>query len=218
MPEISSLASFILASLVVLILPGPGVVYVVARSAAQGSAAGLVSAAGLSAGAFLQVLAATAGLSAVLVTSATAFAVVKWIGAGYLIYLGVSAILSRTQVKTSNTLSTATPALPWRRLFFDGVVVSFFNPKIALFFLAYLPQFVSAGGASATQQIFVLGCLYAVLAFMTDGSYALIAGRIRLWAAGRLGGWLGARTWPRFMIGGLYIGLGVKAALSERPS
>ena len=132
------LLGFVAVALVVLLIPGPGVLYMVARSLGQGQRAGLVSVVGLSVGALVHVSAATAGLSAILLTSATAFGFVKTLGAGYLIYLGVRAILARYE-----TTDVGAP-LPrsLRRLFIDGVVVSVFNPKIAVFFLAFLPQFV----------------------------------------------------------------------------
>ena len=138
MPGDTLLLGFVAAALVVLLIPGPGVLYMVARSLGQGQRAGLVSVVGLSVGALVHVSAATAGLSAILLTSATAFGFVKTFGAGYLIYLGVRAILARDE-----TTDVGAP-LPrsLRRLFIDGVVVSVLNPKIAVFFLAFLPQFV----------------------------------------------------------------------------
>jgi len=132
MPDSTSLFAFVAAALVVLLIPGPGVMYVLARSLSQGQRAGLVSVLGLSAGAFVHVIAATVGLSALLVASAAAFGVVKLLGAGYLIYLGIRALLSRE--------ANAEVAMPaprsLRRLFTDGVIVSVLNPKVAVFFLA----------------------------------------------------------------------------------
>ena len=203
------LLGFVVASLVVLLMPGPGVVYVVARSVGQGRRAGLTSVLGLSAGALAQVVAATAGLSAILLTSATAFGVVKMLGAAYLVYLGIRTLLARS----SPTDVTSTPISPGR-LFTDGVIVSVFNPKIALFFLAYLPQFVDPGKGSITQQVFLLGVIYVALALITDGTYALLAGTLRRWLRGRVM----RGSAPRYLSGSLYLGLGVNAALAERPS
>ncbi len=137
------LIGFVAAALVVLLIPGPGVLYVVARSVSQGLPAGLASALGLSAGALVHVVAAAGGLSALLLASATAFEIVKLLGAGYLIYLGLRTLFARAPLPG---LQAPSP-LPVRRLFFDGVIVSVLNPKIAVFFLAFLPQFVdpSAG-------------------------------------------------------------------------
>ena len=201
------LLGFIAASIVVLLIPGPGVLYVVARSVIQGYGAGLVSALGLSAGAFVHVAAATAGLSAILLTSATAFGIVKVLGAGYLIYLGIRTLLARRptpRIETSTSLSSY-------RLFTDGVVVSVFNPKIAVFFLAFLPQFVDPSRGPITHQVLLLGIIYVGLALITDGAYALLAGSLRHW----LGGRIMQGPLPRYLSGGVYMGLGVNAALAD---
>lgn len=208
MPDAASLIGFIAASLVVLLLPGPGVLYVVAQSSAQGVRAGLVSALGLSAGAMVHVIAATAGLSAVLIASATAYGIVKLAGAAYLIYLGVRMLTSRGWTSPPKTAGNR----PVRRVFADGVLVSVFNPKIAVFFLAYLPQFVDPARGPVAQQVFLLGATYSLLAIVTDGSYALVTGGLRT----RLQGRTRWARWPRALGGGLLIALGVRAALAER--
>ena len=208
MPSSASLLGFVAAALVVLLIPGPGVLYVVARSVGQGYRAGVVSALGLSLGALVHVAAATAGLSAILLTSATAFGIVKALGAGYLIYLGVRTLLSKRPTASAETPSP----LSFSRLLGDGVIVSIFNPKIAVFFLAFLPQFVEPGRGSIPQQVFFLGCLYAAIAFVTDSAYALLAGSLRHWVGGRVM----RGPLPRYVSGGLYIGLGVNAALTGR--
>ena len=208
MPSGTLLLGFVAASLVVLLMPGPGVLYVVARSVGQGYRAGLASTLGLSAGALVHVVAATLGLSAILLTSATAFGMVKAVGAGYLIYLGLRTLL---ECRPSGGLA-APPPLPVSRLFRDGVVVSVFNPKIAVFFLAFLPQFVDPSRGPVPQQILLLGVLYVALALVTDGAYALLAASLRQWLSGRV---LRSRL-PRYLSGGIYLGLGVKAALAER--
>ena len=204
----SLLIGFIAASLVVLILPGPGVLYVIARSAAQGYRAGLASVVGLSLGALVHVAAAAAGLSALLMTSATAFTVIKLLGAGYLIYLGVSTLLSKsppTRIDTPAPLSV-------HRLIVDGIIISIFNPKIAIFFLAFLPQFVDPPFGPIPQQILWLGLIYVGLALLTDGAYALMAGGLRHWIGDRFL----QSPLPRYAIGSLYIGLGINAALTGR--
>jgi threonine/homoserine/homoserine lactone efflux protein len=207
-PDTWSLLGFVAAALVLLVTPGPGVLYVVARSVEQGRRAGLVSVLGLSAGALVHVGAAAAGISAILLASATAFGLVKALGAAYLIYLGIRTLLGRrsaanVEVYTSRTL---------HRLFRDGVLVSVLNPKIALFFLAFLPQFVDPHGAPVPQQIVVLGLVYVSLALVTDGGYALLASRLR--------GWLGTRglhgPLPRYLCGSVYLGLGISTALTGR--
>ena len=204
----STLFAFVIAALIVLLIPGPGVVYVVTRSVTQGRQAGLVSAAGLSAGAVAHVVAATVGMSTILLASATAFSVVKILGAGYLIYLGV-----RTLTGSASAKPIERPAArSLRRLFLDGVMVSVLNPKVAVFFLAFLPQFADPGRGSVPLQVFLLGLLYCALALITDGGYALLASELR----GRLGSRLGQRSWPRYASGTVYIGLGVSTALVDR--
>lgn len=207
MPEGASLLAFVAAALVVLVIPGPGVLYIIARSLSQGRRAGLISVLGLSVGALVHVVAATAGLTAILLTSATAFGIVKALGAAYLIYLGLCALFSRqpavdVEAPAPHSLS---------RLFTDGVIVSVLNPKIAVFFLAFLPQFVDPARGSASQQVFLLGLLYVLLALFTDGAYAVLAGGLR-----RLGGQLMAGPLPRFASGIVYLGLGVSTALADR--
>ena len=208
MPDGTALLAFVVAALVVLLIPGPGVLYVLARSLAQGQKAGLVSVLGLSAGAFLHVVAATVGLSAVLVASAAAFGVVKLLGAAYLIYLGVRAFLTRG----SNGYVEVSAPRSLRRVFRDGVIVSVLNPKIAVFFLAFLPQFADPLRGPVSQQIFLLGFLYCMLSLCTDGAYALLASRLRPW----LGGPVARSPIPRYATGTVYVGLGVSTALAER--
>lgn len=208
MPGTDSLLAFVVAALVVLLIPGPGVLYIVARSLAQGQRAGLVSVLGLSVGALFHVAAAAVGLSAILLASATAFGIVKALGACYLIYLGIRALFA----SDSGTAADVSTHLPLRRLFTDGVVISVLNPKIAVFFLAFLPQFVSPEFGQVSHQILFLGVLYVVLALFTDGAYAFLSSRLR--------GWLGSRIvqgpLPRYASGAVYLGLGVSTALADR--
>jgi len=199
---------FIIAALVVLLIPGPGVLYILAQSVSHGYRAGLASVVGLAVGALVHVAAATAGLSAILLASATAFGLIKALGAGYLIYLGISTLLAKRPVVDAHSPL----ALPHHRLFVDGVLISVFNPKIALFFLAFLPQFVDPNGAAVAHQILFLGLIYVSLALLTDGAYALLAGVLR------------SRITPRtlqgpvlrYASGMIYLGLGVTAALTGR--
>ena len=208
MPDTASLAAFIAAALVVLLIPGPAVLYIITRSLGQGRRAGLISVLGLSTGALVHVAAATAGLSAVLMTSATAFSVVKYLGAAYLIYLGIRALIARDSAGGAGPESPSSR----RRVFVEGVLVSLLNPKIAVFFLAFLPQFVSAARGDVTQQVLTLGLVYIGLALITDSAYALLAGSARRLVSGRV--MQGAL--PRYATGAIYIGLGVTTALSGR--
>jgi len=207
MPDLASVGLFVVAALLLLLTPGPAVLYIVARSLEQGRRAGLVSALGVHAGTLVHVVAAAAGVSAVLAASATAFSAVKYVGAAYLIYLGVRRLRDRRSV-----LRTAQPApVSLRRAFVDGVVVNVLNPKTALFFLAFLPQFVDVSRGAVGVQILALGALFVALGLVTDGGYALTAGTAARWLRGR----------PRFLAserfvsGGMYIGLGVFAAVSS---
>ncbi len=208
MPEPATLLGFIAASLVVLLIPGPAVLYTVARSLSQGRRAGLTSVLGLSAGALVHVAAATVGLSAILFASAIAFDIVKLLGAGYLIYLGIRMLLARD---SATNMDTSTPR-SFNRLFRDGVVISVLNPKIAVFFLAFLPQFADPSRGPVQQQILFLGLLYVTLAFITDGAYALLASHLRRWIGSRaIRGQL-----PRYASGVVFIGLGITTALADR--
>ena len=203
----SSLGLFVIAALVLLVTPGPAVLYIVTRSIDQGRRAGLVSMLGVHVGTLVHVAAAAVGLSAVLVASATAFTALKWLGAAYLVYLGVRRILDRT---ATTTVASDRPR-PLRRAFLDGVLVNTLNPKTALFFLAFLPQFVDLSRGRPEAQILGLGLLFVLLGTLTDGAYALSAGTAARWLRGR----------PRFLAserwvsGSVYIGLGVVAAVSS---
>lgn len=207
-PGSASLLGFVAAALVVLSIPGPGVLYVVARSLSQGRRAGLVSVVGLSVGALAHVAAATVGLLAILLTSATAFGIVKALGAGYLIYLGIRTLLGRDSTAGVDTYAAHSMC----RLFTDGVAVSVLNPKIAVFFLAFLPQFVDPSGGPVPQQVLFLGVLYVTLAVFTDSAYACLAGSLRGW----LGGHVIRGPLPRYASGVVYLGLGVSTALADR--
>jgi len=203
-----SLLGFIAAALVLLLTPGPGVMYIVARSIGQGSRAGLVSVLGLAAGALVHVAAAAAGISTILLASATAFGLVKAAGAAYLIYLGIRTLLARGAVASTEVFTPRSSG----RLFADGALVSILHPKIALFFLAFLPQFVDPGRGPVAQQILLLGLLYVALALVTDSAYALLAGSLRHRLRDRaLQGPL-----PRYISGSVYLGLGVGMALTGR--
>lgn len=207
LPDPGSFGMFVLAAFFLLITPGPAVLYIVARSVDQGRRAGLVSAAGVHAGTLVHIAAAAAGVSMVLAASATLFALVKYLGAGYLIFLGVRRLLDPTPLVAPG----AAPAIPWRRAFLDGAVVNVLNPKTALFFLAFLPQFVDPARGPVGPQVLVLGFAFVALGLITDGSYAIAAGSARRWLL-RSPRFLSGQRW---VTGGMYIGLGVMAAMSD---
>lgn len=197
---------FVLASLALLVVPGPAVLYIVARSVSQGRLAGVVSAAGVQVGASVHIVAAALGLSAVLLSSALAFNIVKYLGAAYLIYLGVRQWLARELA----TGEMAVQPESLRRIFAQGVVVNVLNPKTALFFFAFLPQFVDPASGNVAAQVLLLGLLFVTLAVINDGAYALLAGALGNWLRGNRRFWAGQRLFA----GAVYVGLGVTTALS----
>ncbi|MCL4879890.1 MAG: LysE family translocator [Anaerolineae bacterium] len=202
----SNFSLFLTATLVLLLTPGPAVLYVIARSIDQGRKAGLVSVLGLALGTLFHVFAAAMGLSALLLSSALAFNLVKYLGAAYLIYLGVQRLLSKEEVPAV----TAAQENSLSRAFSQGVVVNFLNPKTALFFFAFLPQFVDSSTGSVTLQFLMLGIIFVLLAVCTDGLYALFAGTLGRWLRGNLQ----FLRLQRYFAGWVYIGLGLTTALA----
>jgi threonine/homoserine/homoserine lactone efflux protein len=205
-PDAATLGVFVAAALALLLVPGPAVLYIVARSIDQGRSAGLVSVLGVHLGSLVHVAAAAVGLSSLLVSSAIAFSVVKYAGAAYLIYLGVRALAAREQPVELQVRTAA----PLGKLLRQGAVVNILNPKTALFFLAFLPQFVDPDAGYVAAQLAFFGLVFVALGLVTDSLYAL--------AAGTAGGWLrssrffvGARRW---VSGTVFIGLGLATALS----
>ena len=207
LPDAANLGVFAAAAALLLVTPGPAVLYIVARSIHEGRRAALVSVLGVHAGTLVHIASAAAGLSALLAASATAFSAVKYLGAAYLVYLGIRRLLD------ASTAVAVGPgaARSLRRAFVDGVVVNVLNPKTALFFLAFLPQFVDEGRGHVGAQILGLGALFVALGLMTDGVYALGAGSAAQWLRARPG-FLSRERW---VSGSMYIGLGVVAALSS---
>jgi len=173
MPDASAFLLFLAASLALLVVPGPAVMYIVARSIDQGRWAGIVSALGLAAGSIILIVAAAFGVSAVLAASPAAFDTVRYLGAAYLAYLGVRTALSRPV----SAAGEHAPPERLRKIFLEGIVVNLLNPKTALFFFAFLPQFVDPTG-SVRLQIVVMGLTFTVMGMLTDGVYALVAGAV----------------------------------------
>lgn len=204
MPSGSALVLFVAAALVVLLVPGPAVIYVATRAIAQGRAAGLASVLGIATGSLVHVVAAAAGLSAILAASATTFTAVKLAGAAYLVVLGVRRIVR----PGGGDEEVGRPASV-RRVYVQGIVIQALNPKAALFFLAFIPQFVDPAGNVAVE-IVVLGTLFTALGVCTDSAWAL--------AANAAGSWLRQR--PSFrrrgerVAGTVYVGLGLTAAIA----
>lgn len=207
-PELATLALFAGAAVLLLVVPGPVVLFVIARSLDQGRGAGLVSVLGVHLASALHVGAAAVGLSALLVSSADGFTAVKLAGAAYLAYLGI-----RRLVEKDRSIDLSAPArAPMAKLFWQGFIVNLLNPKTALFFLAFLPQFVDPARGSLAAQIGFLGFLFIALGLVSDGAYALLAGAIRKWLARRPR----ALRIERYASAGTYLGLGVLTALAKR--
>ena len=206
-PPAANLSLFIGAALVLLLVPGPAVLYIIARSAEQGRLAGFISDLGIQTATLVHVLAAAIGMSALLAASAVAFGVVKYAGAAYLIWLGIKKIFGSSEAADNGV---ALVRYSYARLLRDGFVVNLLNPKAALFFFALLPQFVDVSRGHVPMQVVFLGLLFAALGLMTDGCYALVAGTAGHWLK-RSRGYL---AFERYISGTLFIGLGLTAAFA----
>ena len=207
MPAPTTLLVFALAAGVLVIIPGPNHIYIVTRSIAQGRRVGLASAFGVETGTLVHITAAAVGLSAVIASSAVAFNVVRYLGAAYLVFLGLRALLRDHGAQLEDGATRIGSA---HRAYVDGILVNVLNPKVALFFLAFLPQFVDPSRGATVTQILVLGLVVFVIATTSDVVYAL--------AAGALGSWLRGRPAfvrrQRYLTGGIYLGLAAVATLA----
>ena len=199
---------FIFASLVLIATPGQDMILVMSRSIAQGAAAGVVTAAGVSVGLLGHTVLATLGLGAILRTSEWLFLALKLVGAAYLLYLGITLV----RTKRSALAIGSEPARSLGKLFFDGAFSNLSNPKVAIFYFAFLPQFVSPNAQHPTLTVFVLGLGFAGLTFLVKAPVGIFAGA--------LSGWLRFRpsvlTWVYRCSGAILVGLGVRLALERR--
>lgn len=208
MPELSNLFAFVGATVVLLLIPGPAVLYILNRTLADGRRAGLAAVAGLEAGDTIQATLAALGLSAVLATSAGLFELVKWSGVVYLMVTGV-----RTLLTPPSALLLEQPAVGARHSFRQGVIVNALNPKTALFFLSIFPQFVEADAGNARVQSLVLAVVFVVLATCFNTTYSLMASVLRdLLLRGRA-----VYVMRRYVSGALFIGLGLLSMTATRP-
>lgn len=198
---------FILSGLLLNITPGVDFAYVISRSAAQGFRAGVWASLGIGAGCMVHIAAAALGLSAILATSAMAFTVVKWLGAAYLVYVGLSMLRSRAAVAELASLAPSAAT----RIFWQGFLTNALNPKVALFFLAFVPQFIDAGSSSKVSAFLFLGAVFNVNGTLWNLFVAWTAARVvgRLRVASAVGIWLNRA------LGALFIGLGLRLALSD---
>jgi threonine/homoserine/homoserine lactone efflux protein len=208
MPSPEVFAAFAVASLALLVVPGPSVLYIVTRSVHHGRAAGLVSVLGIHTGSIVHVAAAAFGVSAILASSAVAFGVVKYAGAAYLIWLGIRTLRGRSEERREGVVRDRSLG----RIYAQGVVVNVLNPKTALFFLAFLPQFVDLSKGSVSLQVVILGITFILLGFLSDGTYAILSARVSRALADRRGRGVVHRWIPGFTL----IGLGIAAALTGR--
>jgi len=206
MPTIPTLALYVVTAVIMLIIPGPAVLYIVSQGVRHGRRAGVTAVLGVHMGSLVQVIGAVAGLSWLLVSSSLAFTVVKYAGAAYLIYLGLRKLIRGAEAE----FAAAAPAKSKARLFREGALVNVLNPKLALFFLAFLPQFVDPARGAIPVQTAIFGLTFVLIGLCTDGTYALLAGTV--------GPWLRRSTrflrGERYVVGGTFIGLGVVAALA----
>ncbi|GAA0609451.1 LysE family translocator [Thalassospira tepidiphila] len=209
---------FLIAALLLNISPGPDMAYIVGQTAVHGRKIGLFSSLGVISGAFVHVLAATFGLSAILATSALAFAIVKWIGVAYLVWLGIGALRS-SFAKSETAAQSAEPAAPistkpmtafgaWRQ----GVMIDVLNPKVAIFFMAFLPQFIDPRRGNGAVQFLVLGLMVLLIAFVVEGMLVLAVAS----AAGRIKGSRKLGAWLNRALGGMFIALGIRLAISQQ--
>jgi threonine/homoserine/homoserine lactone efflux protein len=206
MPTLTTLSLFLLAALGLLFIPGPAILYVVTRSVDQGRNAGVVSAAGIGIADLFHTAAAAFGLSALLLTSALAFTIVKYLGAAYLIYLGIRTLLRRDTHQTTSNTTQKSPS----RMFFQGMMVELLNPKTALFFFAFLPQFVDPTRGPIAIQILLFGSLYVVLGLCSLSIYGLLAGTLAQWFKSNAS----FQKIQRYITGSIYIALGLTAAFA----
>ena len=207
MPTVDTVLAFAAASIVLLLIPGPAVTYIVNRSVTSGRPVALASVGGIAVGNFMHAIAATVGLSAILATSAAAFNVVKWLGAAYLIGVGIKTLLTRPERLANGAARTS-----YRRAFTQGFVIATLNPKVALFFLSFLPQFIEPDRGAAWVQSLVLGTLFVVLGGITDSAWAMVASGVRDTL-------LRGPAMPfvrRYVSGSIFVGLGIVAARAQR--
>ena len=200
---------FALTALMLNLTPGNDMLYVIARSTSQGSRAGIISSLGIMAGCMVHIIAAMAGLSAIIAKSAIAFDIIKYLGAAYLIYLGIRSIFGKKQ---SLTVVSAVKKLPYKRIFWQGFFTNVLNPKVALFFLAFLPQFLNISKGDTAWQILFLGVWFNIGGTLVNIFVSLLFGRVSQW----LGSSASVVQWQQRITGILLIALGIKVALGSR--
>lgn len=207
MPEWSTISLFVVAASILVIMPGPNTLYIITRSVQQGPAAGCVSSFGVMVGTLIHVTTAALGISALLLSSVLAFSIVKYLGAAYLVYLGIKTLLAQDNIP-SGVEPVKEKSLG--KIFYQGIVVNVLNPKTALFITAFLPQFVDVKLGSIAAQILSWGAVLVVIGAISDLTYVLIAGRLGKWLRGSFS----FLRVQRYFAGSVYIGLGVATAFT----
>jgi len=212
---IEHLGLFVLSGWLLNLTPGPDVLYIVSNALRGGVRAGVVAAFGITAGCFVHIVAAGLGVSALMAASATAFTVLKWAGAAYLLYVGIRLLLSKAEnaIKLEAVAAIDTGARGLNGIFLNGFWTNALNPKVALFFLAFVPQFIAPGSAHPAAAFLVLGVLFNLNAIPINLGYALVAG----WAAQRTAWVQQGMHWLDRVAGALFVGFGIKLALSAAP-
>jgi threonine/homoserine/homoserine lactone efflux protein len=206
MPNGSTISLFVAAALLLVMMPGPNTLYIIARSIQQGFGAGVVSSLGIQVGTICHAVAAAFGVSAVLMSSALAFSVLKYAGAAYLIYLGVRTLLAQAELSVSQAVEPKNLG----RVFYQGCVVNLLNPKTGIFMFAFLPQFVDGKRGAPALQVLVLAGILCCVGFMSDMIYAISAGGLGNWLRGNLK----FLRVQRYFAATVYIGLGAAMALT----
>ena len=207
--SIESFWVFALTALMLNLTPGNDMLYVIARSTSQGSKAGIVSSLGIMAGCMVHIIAAMAGLSAIIASSSLAFDIIKYMGAAYLIYLGLRSLFSKKQ---SLAIQTSLRKLSYKKIFWQGVLTNVLNPKVALFFLAFLPQFIDISKENTAWQILFLGIWFDIGGTLVNIIVSLLFGKI----GQLLSKSVAFVQWQQRITGTLLIALGIKVALSSR--
>ncbi|MBX3585060.1 MAG: LysE family translocator [Ramlibacter sp.] len=214
--ELHQLLLFVAAGLLLNLTPGPDVLYIVSHALRQGARAGMVAALGITAGCFVHILAAAAGVSALMAASATAFTVLKWVGAAYLVYVGLRMLLSRPPAAMDSVADSGRPS--WtptmKSIFFRGFWTNALNPKVALFFLAFVPQFIGPGVEHKALAFLLLGLLFNFNGLWVNLGWALAAA----WLATRATALSAAMHWLDRIAGLMFMGFGVKLALADNPT
>ncbi|MDZ7890231.1 MAG: LysE family translocator [Rhodoferax sp.] len=212
---IEHLGLFVMSGWLLNLTPGPDVLYIVSSALRSGVRAGIVAALGITAGCFVHIVAAGLGVSALMATSAMAFSVLKWVGAAYLLYVGVRLLLSKAPdaIKIEAGSADSVTAGGLKSLFFRGFWTNALNPKVALFFLAFVPQFIAPGAAHPTVAFLLLGVLFNLNAIPINIGYAVLAA----WAAQRTAAIQRGMHWLDRLAGALFVGFGIKLALSAAP-